>query len=396
MMVKIGYISVLAACLSVSMGLFPPTAQARKMGFLSNIEQQVLGQKYSDQPLSIRIQRLEQHLSVKGDARQSDNYRVARLAQAQGALSASERQQLAVDAYNQGVELEQQEQFEQAIKAYRKAIQTNPGLVQAYNNLANLLLRNEQYTETIALYDRALAQEPNSPVLHRNLGLLYEKLGKIEAAITEYQLYMKYTKQPDPPIREMVETYQASRKRGLNTPDYVSSATHASHGQPLIWQWDMVPVQVFIQVNDPQQMAVLPVIQQSLNTWEKVTDYRLKFKLARWVETANIVINLQEGPLTDPYAKIGHAEFQMPEEQLSQHRLSLVTVTLNTGTRDSGKALPKDTLNDQIYRMALHEIGHAIGIWGHSPDPGDIMFTHPIATHLSDRDIRTVRKLYGL
>jgi predicted Zn-dependent protease len=45
----------------------------------------------------------------------------------------------------------------------------------------------------------------------------------------------------------------------------------------------------------------------------------------------------------------------------------------------------------------LHEMGHALGIWGHSPDPGDTMYAR--VTHetpqLSDRDRNTLRKLYA-
>jgi hypothetical protein len=41
---------------------------------------------------------------------------------------------------------------------------------------------------------------------------------------------------------------------------------------------------------------------------------------------------------------------------------------------------------------ATHELGHAIGILTHSPDPGDIMFGDPIVPVLSERD-RTAAEL---
>jgi hypothetical protein len=43
-----------------------------------------------------------------------------------------------------------------------------------------------------------------------------------------------------------------------------------------------------------------------------------------------------------------------------------------------------------------HELGHAIGIFEHSPDPGDIMFGDPVVTTLSDRDRATVEAAYHL
>jgi hypothetical protein len=41
-----------------------------------------------------------------------------------------------------------------------------------------------------------------------------------------------------------------------------------------------------------------------------------------------------------------------------------------------------------------HELGHAIGIFEHSPDPGDIMFGDPVVATLSDRDRATVEAAY--
>ena len=50
-----------------------------------------------------------------------------------------------------------------------------------------------------------------------------------------------------------------------------------------------------------------------------------------------------------------------------------------------------------IEAAALHELGHAIGLWGHSAQPGDAMAAIPGANpvlSLSERDRATVRWLY--
>ena len=49
-----------------------------------------------------------------------------------------------------------------------------------------------------------------------------------------------------------------------------------------------------------------------------------------------------------------------------------------------------------LQATALHELGHAFGLWGHSPDPGDAMAVHqgqvPVL-QLSDRDRETLNWL---
>jgi len=53
---------------------------------------------------------------------------------------------------------------------------------------------------------------------------------------------------------------------------------------------------------------------------------------------------------------------------------------------------------DRLYRTMLHEMGHALGLRGHSPDPADVMFPSISAGDpdrgLSERDRATLRALY--
>jgi predicted Zn-dependent protease len=65
----------------------------------------------------------------------------------------------------------------------------------------------------------------------------------------------------------------------------------------------------------------------------------------------------------------------------------LVKVQISPGQRSAA-----------LEATALHEFGHAFGLWGHSDDPGDAMAVSPGAQpvlRLSERDRATVRWLYS-
>lgn len=56
-----------------------------------------------------------------------------------------------------------------------------------------------------------------------------------------------------------------------------------------------------------------------------------------------------------------------------------------------GMALP----DAELETTAVHEIGHALGMAGHSPNLQDVMFYASTATRLTGNDIATLRDLYG-
>ena len=53
-------------------------------------------------------------------------------------------------------------------------------------------------------------------------------------------------------------------------------------------------------------------------------------------------------------------------------------------------------VDDCVALTTTHELGHALGIFTHSPDPGDIMFGDPVVSELSARDRATIEAAYHL
>jgi tetratricopeptide (TPR) repeat protein len=87
---------------------------------------------------------------------------------------------------NLGVAFELQDRRSEALREYREAVRTNPGLAQGHNNLANLLDAAGNTEEAIVHYREALRLKPDAELAHLNLGGALLQLGRSDEAMTHY------------------------------------------------------------------------------------------------------------------------------------------------------------------------------------------------------------------
>jgi len=159
--------------------------------------------------------------------------------------------------------------------------------------------------------------------------------------------------------------------------DYLSSVL--VDGQPLIFKGSIVHYSFEIPSGYPVseiERLVIPVLK-AMDQWEQALGGRLKFEPGKPGEE-ELLIHFVTDLQTAGMATIRPGVEYRPE----------IYLRLNVPS-----PLPQAAIAETI---ALHELGHAIGLWGHSDFDGDVMY--PIAGRgvLSQRDIKTVRRLYGV
>lgn len=72
--------------------------------------------------------------------------------------------------------------FDEAMTAYRRALESDPYLVPALINLANIHYARDEIVEAQALYERAVALDPDVFEAHFNLGNIFHDLGRYPEA----------------------------------------------------------------------------------------------------------------------------------------------------------------------------------------------------------------------
>jgi predicted Zn-dependent protease len=163
----------------------------------------------------------------------------------------------------------------------------------------------------------------------------------------------------------------------------------------LSFHWDRsdLPVRVWVEDTDnlPDHMA------RSIDVWEAAFLYR-EFEATLVSDSATadvIVVGGAPGPklrmkrlhsaLAPECAGATDLDVDVPSSEL---RLP-IRVFIDP------RSLPDDPgIETCLALTSIHEMGHALGIFAHSPDPEDIMFADPEVELTSARDRRTAEAAY--
>lgn len=164
--------------------------------------------------------------------------------------------------------------------------------------------------------------------------------------------------------------------------DYFDQITVFSHGR--ITRFVEMPITVYI--TPTLQATYLPALRYAMQQWEAASDGKIQFQELRTSKDADIWVRWGHGSVANMDMTYGRAE-------LTRHHTGDFSVEIIL-------SLPKPSISAKLSQeetrtVCLHEFGHAIGLWGHSPDPLDVSFWASIAQRPTVRDRATLLKVYA-
>ena len=158
-----------------------------------------------------------------------------------------------------------------------------------------------------------------------------------------------------------------------------------SNGKLVRWQKDKILVYV-----SPSEYR--HQIYQALSRYNTVFEDCFKFYISKNYQNADIVIDVVDSFDSNQsqdslyMAGVTNNTFSGNDRVLSKSHVQLLSVRPNSNKKVTKK---------ELYRVAMHEIGHSIGIIGHSPNSKDILYAATGVDDFSLRDINTIKMMYS-
>lgn len=284
-----------------------------------------------------------------------------------------------------------------ALKLAQESVSLAPNFFYSLCALGVCQARSGMSDDAISSFRKSLSLNPDQPDALWSLAATLQSAGRTAEALTSFKEFLaKYPANARASqaraFIDLMGNNHTQTATSHNPEDYFDEAIG---NNPIRWNKENIPVKIFISDGSTKRgykPSYETELQNALKAWEDASAGLIKFTPVDNQNQASIIFLWSDNPkdVSNP-AEGGEALLRPLGNSLAAAKITVLTVDIDQGMH----------LNDQLIRLiCTHELGHALGIAGHSPSPNDIMYSSlPLdyeRLKISQRDASTLRKLYSL
>jgi tetratricopeptide (TPR) repeat protein len=288
--------------------------------------------------------------------------------------------------------------FNKALECFNAALKEHPDSWVIMQSAANCQMELRHYDSAVAYLQKSIETGGLHTSQCNNMAAVYQRSGQAKKALAwlELQCSLDPSTLTDTAIQSNIHKLKdpANNPSGsLTSPDYLSSLLSFER-----WPKEAMPLRVYVRRNIqiPDFYPVFSVIvRESLDQWVEATGHAISYKFVQTSDLADLILDYTDREelveSNHELGALGVTERLIRMKDETTYRATTVILVKAA----PGVPIFKDRV--LIKQCCLHELGHALAMGGHSPNPHDIMFTSgsPVnGAQLTERDKNTMRKIY--
>lgn len=278
----------------------------------------------------------------------------------------------------------------QAERVLKRAIKLNSKLAEAHYNLGLVYAEIGNTKAAIAELKTAAELKPLISQVWLMLASVQQSSGDLDAAIASYDQFM--SRFPNHKLYRKIN----SLRNGLNNEREKLAEKEAFPDQ-VRWKRRQMPLTVYVAPASGVEgdfigkSTYTRILRDAFKNWQRASAAAVKFRFVHAPDDADIECRwVQDPDQFENKAEAGQCEFHIDEEDRLRCLIKFQTNPIN-------QTIQSQNIN-RLRRASLHEIGHALGLLGHSKDPKDIMFYSIVISSNakpSNADVRRLKNLYS-
>ena len=288
--------------------------------------------------------------------------------------------------------------FKNALICFQQALKKSPNDSKCIMFVGNCYNELGEYTKAVEYFQLAINKGGINATLAGNISDTYQKLGNNPKALYWLQVRcsldpMEAKKRKTIALIKKLQNPLSNPKGSLDAPDYLSGLAE-SH----TWQNNLLPIKVCILKN-PKRPEIYAdfrrIAKAALDEWCTAIGGAMRYEFVDLPSRASLVCTYTDDPSeVRSDHEVGTNGNTTVHIANINNQIDRTNSVILVAKKSGGKRLSPAT----IMKLCMHEIGHAMGLNGHSPNNHDVMFwtsnVPTIRPALSERDKNTIKRLY--